>query len=51
MASAALNLTYSRGGDQVAIKSGEDKKVRFLVVTVIHLKRAVRFVPELLLNL
>ncbi len=29
MASAALNLTYSRGGDQVAIKSGEDKKVRF----------------------
>ena len=29
MASAALNLTYSRGGDQVAVKSGEDKKVRF----------------------
>lgn len=29
MASAALKLTYSRGGDQVAIKSGEDKKVRF----------------------
>lgn len=28
MASAALNLTYSRGGDQVAVKSGEDK-VRF----------------------
>ena len=29
MASAALNLTYSRGEDQVAVKSGEDKKVRF----------------------
>lgn len=29
LASAALNLTYSRGGDQVAIKSGDDKKVRF----------------------
>ncbi len=29
MASAALNLTYSRGGDQVAVKSGDDKKVRF----------------------
>lgn len=28
MASAALNLTYSRGGDQVAVKSGDDK-VRF----------------------
>lgn len=24
MASAALNLTYSRGGDQVAVKSGDD---------------------------
>lgn len=24
MASSALNLTYSRGGDQVAVKSGED---------------------------
>lgn len=30
MATAALNLTYSRGGDQVAIKSGgEDKVVYF----------------------
>lgn len=28
MASSALNLTYSRGGDQVAVKSGEDN-VRF----------------------
>lgn len=28
MASAALNLTYSRGGDQVAVKSGDDN-VRF----------------------
>lgn len=28
MASAALNLTYSRGGDQVAVKSGDDR-VRF----------------------
>ena len=28
MASAALNLTYSRGGDQVAVKSG-DGRVRF----------------------
>ena len=28
MASSALNLTYSRGGDQVAVKSGGDK-VRF----------------------
>lgn len=28
MATAALNLTYSRGGDQVAVKSGDDN-VRF----------------------
>jgi Predicted signaling protein consisting of a modified GGDEF domain and a DHH domain len=29
MATAALNLTYSRGGDQVAIKSGNEEKVVF----------------------
>lgn len=29
MATAALNLTYSRGGDQVAIKSGDEDKVLY----------------------
>lgn len=41
MASTALNLTYSRGGDQVAVKSG-DESVKFFGGIVILLKRAVR---------